>query len=280
MGADAPAAHFACIFRPGIVNKINHPDSPDAKMSLGDHLEELRWRILKAMIGLVIATAISLFFTKDFISLLERPYEAAATNAGLPNHELTVMNASAGFTTYMRVAIIAGMLLAAPWTFYQLWAFIAAGLYPHERKHITYAVPFSALLFISGALLFLFYVSTPTLQFFATFNSWLGLNPIVTLQNHIKFMTTLMFVFGLSFQTPLVILFLSKMGIVRAKNIGKYRPHMILIILIIAAFATSPSPVDQIALAVPIYLLFELGIILAKISERNKLTREQEAQDD
>jgi sec-independent protein translocase protein TatC len=238
-------------------------------MTLGEHLDELRLRILRALIGLGGATAAMLAFTGRLIGVLKRPYEQAVADAGLEAN-LTVVNVTAGFTTYMRVAILAGLILSAPWVFYQLWMFVAAGLYPKEKKAVLAAVPFSALLFVAGALTFLYGLSYPTLYFFVRFNAWLGLQPIVTLEHHIAFMTNLMLIFGICFQLPVVLYILAWTGLVSAKTMGKYRRHAVVVILIIAALATSPSPVDQVGLAIPMYLLYELGVQLSRLAERKR----------
>ncbi len=241
-------------------------DDP-ATMSLGEHLEELRWRIVKGGIGLLVATAGMLFFADELIALLRLPYDRAVADAGL-EARLAVTNVTAGFTTYMRVALLAGLIVSCPWVFYQLWMFVAAGLYPRERRAVMTAVPFSALLFIAGSATFLLGLAYPTLRFFILFNQWLDLQPVITLEHHIAFMTSLMLIFGICFQLPIVMYVLTWTGLVARRTWGRLRRHAVVVILIVAAFATSPSPVDQVGLAVPMYLLYELGVQLARVAER------------
>jgi sec-independent protein translocase protein TatC len=239
-------------------------------MTLGEHLEELRRRLIHALAGLVVAMGLSLVFARRIIAWLKAPYDRVMIAQGLAP-ELAVITLTAGIATYLKVALISGLVLASPWIFYQLWAFVGAGLYRHERRYVLMAVPFSAALFIGGALFFLLVAADFTVGFLIGFSRWMDLKPVITLENHIGFKTSLMFIFGLCFQTPLLILVLARVGAVTVRQLNHYRRHVIVVILIIAALATSPSPVDQVALAVPMYLLFELGVVLAYLAARKKV---------
>jgi Tat protein translocase TatC len=179
------------------------------------------------------------------------------------DEELAVPAVASGFTTYFGVALIAGLVLASPWVFGQLWMFISAGLYKRERRYVYYAVPASAILFAGGALFFLFVVSVPLMRFFIAFNAWMGVKRVIMLKDHIHFVTRLMLVFGLAFQTPIVVFLLAKMGLVSLKTLNRYRRHVVIGSLILAAMLTSPSPIDQIALALPMWILYEAGVLLA-----------------
>ena len=121
---------------------------------------------------------------------------------------------------------------------------------------------FDIVVSLASAAFFLLAVSEYLLRFFIGFNKYLGVQPVITLQSHVSLMTSLMLVFGLAFQTPLVVVVLAKMGLVTMGTLNHYRRHVIVSILILAAFATSPSPVDQILLAVPMWLLYEMGVLL------------------
>lgn len=252
---------------------IPHPDH--VQMSLGEHLEELRWCVVRTAVGWLIATVVMFIFARDLLWLLERPYVQVCQSLGQPD-KLWAMNATAGFLMYMKVAMLGGLLLSSPWVFYQLWTFIAAGLYPNERRGVLVAVPFSALLFVAGAAFFLFVVAEVMLQFFIRFNSYVGLETHITLENHIGMMVNLMAVFGLGFQTPLLVAVLGKAGLVTSQQFAHYRRHVIVGLLILSAFVTSPSPVDQVLLAVPLWLLYELGILIVVRSERAAARREAE----
>ena len=255
---------------------IPHPDH--VQMSLGEHLEELRWCVVRTAAGWFIATVVMFIFARDLLWLLEQPYVHVCRSLGQPD-KLWAMNATAGFLMYMKVAMLGGLLLSSPWVFYQMWTFIAAGLYPNERHGVLMAVPFSALLFVTGAAFFLFVVAEVMLQFFIRFNAYVGLETHITLENHIGMMVTMMAVFGLGFQTPLLVAVLGKTGLVTSQQFSHYRRHVIVGLLILSALATSPSPIDQVLLAVPLWLLYELGILIVVRGERRYWTYDAEEAD-
>lgn len=241
------------------------PDNPDdTKMSLGDHLDELRTRIIRALLGLVIAMGLTLWFGSDIIEILRYPFDQVLAEHPEIKGEIIVTRAPEAFMMYFRVCFMAGFVLASPWIFYQMWLFIAAGLYPHERRFVNYGAPFSAGLFILGAFFFLRFIAYPMMTFFIVFGYEFvgGVMPRLHLKEHIAMMTTMMIVFGLAFQMPIVVFIMGKMGLVTVKQLNHYRKHVVVSLLVLAAFATSPSPVDQVGLAVPMWLLYELGILL------------------
>ncbi|MGC9454401.1 MAG: twin-arginine translocase subunit TatC [Phycisphaerae bacterium] len=248
------------------------PPTPPESMTLGEHLEELRRRLIYALLGLAVAFVAALAAGNYLVEAVKHPYVVAMRAMG---HEpgLIVLHATEGFIIYMKVALLGGVILASPWIFYQLWMFVSAGLYDHERRMVLPAVALSAVLFLAGAAFFLLGISVPVLKFFLGFSGWLGLRPDITFSNHVSMMLSLMLVFGLAFQTPLVVLILAKMGLVTRRQLAKYRRHVIIAMFILAAVATSPSPVDQVAMALPMWLLYELGVLLVRIfvrQERNE----------
>ena len=246
------------------------PEGEDpGRMSLGEHLDELRRRILYALAGIVVGMGAMLYFTPDLIEFLRTPYAKVMTDHGL-QPELTVLDVTAGFTIYIKVALYAGLLAASPWVFYQLWMFVSAGLHAREKRYVLFAVPFSAVLFVCGVAFFLLVVAMPILHFFIGVSTWLGVTPMITFENHIGFMTRFMVIFGLGFQTPLVILLLGLMGLVTTKTLNKYRRHVIVAMFILGALMTSPSPIDQIALALPMWMLYELGVLLVYVFQRRR----------
>jgi sec-independent protein translocase protein TatC len=240
-------------------------------MTLVEHLEELRTRIIRALIGLGVGMVIALILSQPVLQIIERPFKLAV---GKP---LTYTDMMVPFNVYMQIALYMGLVIGAPWIFYQIWMFIAAGLYKHERKYVVYAVPFSASLFIMGAMFFLFYVSPMLLTAFNIFNKWMGVEPMVTLDNHVTFMTNMMLVFGFCFQMPIAVLILGKMGLVTVKTLGRFRRHIIVAILILAAVLTGPSPLDQISLAIPMWMLYELGVLLVYFLVEKKRRAEDAA---
>lgn len=247
--------------------KKKKQDHLDTTMSLGDHLEELRSRLMLAIIGLVIATVICLFFGARIIAFIEKPYIKVMGE----DARMQTLAPADGFVSYVKIALISGLLLSSPWVFYQIWMFVAAGLYPHEKRYVYHAAPFSAALFVIGALFFLLVVARVTLDFLVKFNqSFLSVSSNFTFANYISFITMLMLVFGVAFQTPIAIFFLTKTGLVSIQGLYRSRKYVILGVFIIAAMATPPDPFSMVTLALPLYLLFELGIMLSWLSERTK----------
>jgi sec-independent protein translocase protein TatC len=248
------------------MGESKHKNDPiDTTMSLGDHLEELRSRLILALLGLAIGTIICLFFGSWIIEFIEKPY-----NNLMPEHPLVVLAPADAFVGYMKISLIAGLLLSSPWVFYQLWLFISAGLYPHERRYIHVAVPFSAILFVTGALFFVFVVAPISLLFFLKFGDFINVEPNWTFQKYIAFMTTLMLVFGIGFQTPIAIFFLNRTGLVSIESLKKSRKYVLLGVFILAAMATPPDAISQVTLALPLYALFELGILLGYLSGQKR----------
>ena len=165
---------------------------------------------------------------------------------------------------YFQISLYAALLISGPWVIYQLWLFVAEGLYKKERRLVTRMIPAAAVLFLAGAAFFFFVVSGVLLQSFHAFNEWLGLREMVTLDAYLKLIMTMMLIFGAAFQVPLVIWVLVRTGLVPIEKIRHYRRHVILGIFILAAVCTSPTGIDQIMMAIPMWLLFELGLLLAK----------------
>ena len=238
----------------------------DSTMSLGDHLEELRMRLLYALAGVAVCAIIGFFLGRSVIAFLEGPYIDAMGEKA----RLIALGPADGFISYVKISLFTGLILASPWVFYHLWMFVAAGLYPNEKKYVYIAAPFSAALFVAGALFFVIVVCPLTLGFLVKINNFLSLSSQFSFRLYIAFVTHLMLVFGIAFQTPTAIFFLNRTGIVSLKALSRSRKYIVLLIVIVAAMATPPDVVSQIALAVPLYLLFELGILLSYFASRRK----------
>jgi sec-independent protein translocase protein TatC len=255
-------------------NKEDKSNIPDTTMSLGDHLEELRFRIIYAVIGFGIAAAVCMIFGKYLIAFIEVPYIKIMGDKA----QLQSIDPAEGFMSYMEIAMIAALVISSPWIFYHLWKFVSVGLYPHEKKYVYVAVPMCSLLFAAGALLFIFIIAPATLQFFVYFNTeFLRVSSNFTFTNYISFMANMMLIFGLSFQTPIAIFVLIRTGIVEADTFKKYRIYVFLIVVVISsAVIPGSDPISLFAMAIPVYLLFELGLFLSWFSARK--AKENESQ--
>jgi sec-independent protein translocase protein TatC len=167
------------------------------------------------------------------------------------------------FMIFFMVCMVAGLVLASPWVFYQIWAFVAAGLYRHERHYVTKFLPFSLGLFLGGVFLCFFLVLPYTLKFLLDFNVWLGIEPNLRITDWISFATILPLVFGICFQTPLVMLLLERIGIFTVADFRSKRRYAILIMMVAAAVITpTGDPFTMLVLAVPMIALYELGILM------------------
>lgn len=247
-----------------------------ASMSLGDHLEELRMRLVFALAGLLVGTVIAFFLTSPVIHFMERPYlNTMQYMTDDPNGVTAIspvlqsLAPADGFISFIKIALVLGLLISSPWVFYHIWMFVAAGLYSNEKKYVYYAVPFSVILFIAGAMFFIFAVAPLTLKFLVVFNkNFLGIQSNFTFQQYMSFVTRLMLVFGIAFQTPTAIFFLNKTGLVSVRVLCKIRAYVILAIFTLSAMVTPPDIISQVTLALPLYILFELGILVSYLSNR------------
>ncbi len=184
---------------------------------------------------------------------------------------LAVFNVTEGFMVYFKLCFVVGLLIASPWVFYQLWAFVASGLYPHEKRYVNIYLPFSLFLFVAGVLMCEFWVIPKAVHYLLEFNEWLGLEADLRLNEWLSFAILTPLIFGLSFQTPLVMLFLTKLGIFTSETFRSKRRHAWFTLLIFAIIA---APSADLASVCSLWLatcgLYELGIILARYAERSR----------
>lgn len=171
---------------------------------------------------------------------------------------------------YFKVGLLTGLVLSSPWVFWQIWSFIAAGLYPNEKRLVHHYMPFSLLLFLSGVVLCEVFVIPKAIAALLWFNEWLGVDPELRLADWLDFAIMLPVVFGVSFQTPLVMMFFNKIGIL---DVTVYREKRRIAWFLMAVFAAvitpTPDPYNMCLLWVPMGLLYELGIILCEWQQRN-----------
>ncbi len=227
-----------------------------SSMTIWEHLDELRQRLLKAIIALVVTTLASFALAGRIIGLLTQPI------GGI--QQLQSIEITENISVFMRVALLSGVILAMPVIVYQLLSFITAGLTHAERKWIYIGVPFASLLFIAGVS-FAYFVMLPTaLPFLLDF---MGVKTVPRPANYIGFVTNLLFWIGLSFETPLFVFILAKLKIVNAKMLAKQWRIAIVVIAVIAAVATpTVDPVNMSLLMAPLFVLYLLSILLASLA--------------
>jgi sec-independent protein translocase protein TatC len=311
-----------------------------SRMSFGDHLEELRACLIRGLIGVALAAVVCLVFGKDILSLICLPLWRVQFANGLTPH-LQVLSPAALFTAYLKISFLSGLIVSMPWLLWQLWLFISAGLYAHERRFTRLFVPTTSGLFAVGVLFVYFIVLPLVLQFFVSFNrsftltdpspsafqrlllarqpeipspvdqgdlflipllasdpdqprdgqAWVNaqtrrlmykspagiwsmpfdVGPVrspmqseFAIDFYVSFVLMLALGFGLAFQTPVLVFFLAWTGIVSTEAMGRARRYVILACVIIGAVLTPPDVISQILLAGPMYVLFELGLVVAR----------------
>lgn len=179
--------------------------------------------------------------------------------------ELTTLSVQESMVVYIKVSLLCGLVLASPWVFYQIWSFVAAGLYPHEKHYVHKYLPLSVGLFIGGILLCQFAVIPQSIGALLWFNDWIGLTPDLRLNEWLSFAIMLPLVFGVSFQTPLVMLFLERLGIMTVDTYWKAWRAAVMIMAVFAAIITpTPDAVTMLAMLVPLIGLYFLGIYLCQ----------------
>ena len=239
------------------------------KQPFMSHLEELRKRLVICAIGVGAGFVIAYIFSERLFQLLVAPLKAVMPEGD----QLIFTNLPEMFFAYIKVAFIAGIMAAAPLIFYQLWMFIAPGLYRKEKKM---AIPFvisSTILFVGGALFGYFVVFPFGFKFFIGFsNDYVKALPSV--KQYFSFSMKLLFAFGAVFELPVIIFFLSKMGVVTPQFLRQKRKYAILLTFALAAILTPPDVITQCMMAGPLIVLYEIGILVSRIAQKKKEGRE------
>jgi sec-independent protein translocase protein TatC len=230
------------------------------EMTIWQHLDELRKRLLFSLLGLVAAVIVSIIFADPLLELIARPI------GGLEN--LLSIQVTENLSVYFRVTLLAGFIISLPFTLIQLYLFIAPGLTKKERRWLVLAVPLATLLFCAGVL-FAYYVMLPAaIPFLVQFP---GPEVLPKWGDYVNFLTNLIFWIGLSFLTPLLMFILAKLGIVDAKGLAKQWRFALIIIALISAVATpTPDPINMVLLMAPLFMLYLLGILLAALARRKR----------
>src|SRR5438874_1802509 len=250
------------------VAQIRPDGSRDVELPLREHLVELRDRLIKASLAVVITTALSLIFAEQEVGLL-------ASLVG-PGHHLIALKPTETFVAYIKVAFITGLAASMPIIVYQLFRFVAPGLEKREKRWILLSLPGITLFFVLGVLFCYFIVLPSALQFLLNFGGDLVQNT-PTVSEFLSFVTTFLLAVGLSFETPLIIFMLAKLGVATPKRLSRFRRWAIVLAFVIAAIITpTPDPVNQTIVAIPIILLYELGTVFARFAHRSNVKREEE----
>jgi sec-independent protein translocase protein TatC len=227
------------------------------------HLFELRDRLIKSVAALLVVFLGLVYWAPDIFHLFSKPLLDALPNGG----RMIVTDVTGSFFVPMKVTMLVAFLGALPVIMYQLWAFISPGLYKHERQLILPIVTSSYILFIAGMAFAYFLVFPTVFQFMAHYNAPLGADMATDIDKYLSFAMTTFLAFGLTFEVPVVVVVLVKLGMVRIKKLKEIRPYIIVGAFVIAAVVTPPDVLSQLLLAVPLCLLYELGILVARFYE-------------
>ena len=240
-------------------------DEPEtlAEGTLISHLLELRHRLLLAMVAIGLAFIPCVLNSNDIFTFIAQPLLAKLPEGS----NLIATGVMSPFTTPFKLSFFAALLLAMPYVLYQLWSFVAPGLYRNERR---FAVPLliSAIVLFYVGVAFAYYIVFPVMfQFFAS-TTPKGVSMMTDITQYLDFVLTMFFCFGLAFEIPVAVVLLVVMGLVRIEKLKKHRGYVLIGCFIVAALLTPPDAISQCALAVPMYLLYEGGILMAQVLSR------------
>ncbi len=236
------------------------------EMPFLDHLEELRWRLVKSIVA-VVATSVGVYFFSEFIlNLLIAPYNDALRHLNKPeSQKLIFLSPTGGFMIRIKLSVFAGFLVALPVVFYQFWRFVVPGLLDKEKKYVPVVVFFSTLCFLVGALFCYFVVLRFGLRFLLSFET-ADLIATISVNEYLQFITMLILVFGIIFELPILSFFLTKIGLVTPPFLRHYRRHGIVTMVVISAVITPPDIFTQLLLAGPLVLLYEISIWVSHLA--------------
>lgn len=242
----------------------------DKSMTITEHLEELRRVLIVCLTALGLATVVTYFgFRSQLLALLTRPVKDLGVS-------LVYITPWEAFFTSIKISFLAAIFLALPVILWQIWSFVLPALHPHERRLVYIIMPFSLLLF-AGGIAFGYYVVFPAALRFLLVTVSEGFQPLITISKYLGFLTTFVLPFGLVFQLPLVVVLLTKLGLVTPRFLVKNRKLAILIIFILAAVLTpTPDVISQLLMGLPMVLLYESSIWLSYLVRRRQEKAESE----
>jgi len=236
-----------------------------AEGTLISHLLELRDRLLRALVAVGIALGPCVYYSNDLFSFLAQPLMSKLPQGST----LIATGVMSPFTTPFKLSFFAALMIAMPYVIYQLWAFVAPGLYRHERRFAVPLLASSILLFYVG-IGFAYYFVFPVMFEFFTHTTPKGVAMMTDINNYLDFVVTMFFCFGLAFEVPVAVVLLVLMGLVRVEQLQKSRGYVLIGIFILAALLTPPDAISQCSLAIPMYFLFEGGILMARLMMRSR----------
>ena len=264
----------------------------DNEMSFLEHLEELRWHIIKSLVSIFVVAIVAFIF-KDilFNKILLAPkspefityrlFCKVAEIVKIPRlciqtvpMELISIKMSGQFSMHIMVAFVAGFIVAFPYVFYQFWRFIVPALYPKEKSVARGAVTISSLLFLLGVAFGYFIITPLTIQFFSSYSVSDEVTNQINLISFVSTNASVLLSCGVIFELPILIYFLSKIGLITPKFLKKYRKHAIVLIILAAAVITPPDIFSQLVVSLPLIILYEVGIVISRRIEKRRKKQE------
>lgn len=242
--------------------------SEQDQYTLVEHLTELRTRIIYCLLAVSVFAIGSWAFSEwifDFVRQPIRPY--------LPQGGLVFTAPTDKFMAHLKVAILSGVVLACPVWIFQIWRFVAPGLYSHEKKFGLYFIFFGSILFLSGVSFAYFLVLPAAFKVLLSFGGTVDI-PMITINDYMSFFMTTILIFGAAFEMPLIITLLGMMGLVTSSGLRRVRRYAVVLISIVAAIFTPPDLMSMLLLAVPLWVLYEISILVLQVLQPRGLTHD------
>jgi sec-independent protein translocase protein TatC len=252
----------------GPKDEVEAGPEDDVEMTFLEHLAELRTRLLRALVGVVPGTILAWFLKEEILDLLTRPLVQAWHRIGLGDPQLHFANPIDPFVAYLKIAVVCGFIFGSPWAFWQIWLFVAPGLYRREKRLVLPFVLASTLFFVGGSFFgyaFVFPLAFETFLSFAGLlpSSDLRIAPTLMMSEYLDFSTRMLIAFGITFEVPVIVSFLAFAGIVNWKQLLRFGRWWLVIASIVAAILTPPDVGSQLMMLVPLVALYFLSILLA-----------------
>lgn len=245
----------------------------EEKLPFTSHLEELRKRLIYSLIAIGVCFFICFAFKEWLFKILTLPLVAV-----LPENSFMIFtNLPEAFFTYLKVSFVGALFLSSPFVLYQIWGFISPGLYSSEKKYAFPFVFFSTICFVGGSLFAYFTVFPIGFKFFVSFSTE-SIKPMLSIREFLSFSCKLLLAFGVIFELPVFMFFMTRIGLVNSKMLSSKRKYALLITFIAAAVLTPPDVVTQILMAIPVMLLYEISIWVARLGEK-KVTNDEEKEE-
>ncbi len=240
-----------------------------AEMPFLDHLDELRGRLIRSLLALAIACVLGLVAVAELgiLDLIQRPIRDL-----VPMESLVFTNPTTPVMITLKLGFIVGLVLAFPFLAWQGWAFLSPALYENERRFAVPAIAIGTVLFMAGIALAYFFVLPFGLKVLLSFYQG-DLAPLITIDEYLRFATMLILAFGLVFEVPVLLVFLSMVGIVTAEGLARYRRHAVVAMACLSAFLTPADPFTMVAMMIPLMVLYEGSIVAVKILGRRREER-------